>query len=61
MYQSYRHESDVTIALQETPTPAPEPDELTTAELTLVVGGDTGPGNPTDGTSVAGKASPHLF
>jgi hypothetical protein len=35
---------------QETPTPAPEPDELTDAELTLVVGGTDGPGSPTDNT-----------
>jgi hypothetical protein len=39
---------------------APEPDELTDADLTHVVGGTDGPGSPTDGTSVAGKASPLL-
>jgi hypothetical protein len=37
---------------------APEPDELTDAELTLVVGGeggdDTGPGGPTDSTGRSG-------
>jgi hypothetical protein len=48
MHQSYRHESDVTIAPQELPTPAPDSGELTDAELTRVVGGDDGPGGPTD-------------
>jgi hypothetical protein len=46
---------------QETPTPAPEPDEMTDAELTRVVGGGDGPPTgPGDGTSVVGKASPLL-
>jgi hypothetical protein len=51
MHQSHRLESDVTIAPQEPPAPAPEPGELTAAELALVVGGgDGGPGGPTDNT-----------
>ena len=40
MHQSRRHESDSTIAPQETSTPALEPGELTDAEVALVVGGD---------------------
>jgi hypothetical protein len=49
MHQSYRHESDVTIAPQELPTPAPDSGELTDADLTRVVGGDdTGPGTAGD-------------
>jgi len=51
MHQSHRHESDVTIAPQETPTPAPDSDELTAADLTHVVGGgDGGPSSPGDNT-----------
>ena len=47
---------------QEPLTPASEPDELTDADLTLVVGGTAGAsGGPGDGTSVAGKASPLLM
>jgi len=34
---------------QEPTTPALASDELTTADLALVVGGTDGPGNPTDG------------
>jgi hypothetical protein len=33
---------------------APEPDELTDADLTPVVGGTDGPGSPTDGTGRSG-------
>jgi len=37
---------------QTTPTPAPEPGELTATELALVAGGgDTAPGGPGDKTS----------
>jgi len=49
---------------QETPTPAPEPGELTATELTLVVGGSDGP--PTgagdhNGVVDSGKATPLLM
>jgi len=47
MHQSYRHENDVPIAPQETPTPDSE--ALTASELALVAGGTEGaPGGPTD-------------
>jgi len=50
MHQSYRHENDMPIAPQETPTPDSE--ELTASELALVAGGTDGaPGGPTEGTS----------
>jgi hypothetical protein len=39
---------------QETSTLTPEPDELTDADLTHVVGGTDGPGSPTDTTSRSG-------
>jgi hypothetical protein len=45
MDQSHRQKSAVTTTLQATPTPAPGSDELTAAELTLVVGGTDGPGS----------------
>ena len=52
MHQSYRHENDVPIAPQETPTPTQDREELTASELALVAGGTDGaPGGPTDGTS----------
>jgi hypothetical protein len=39
---------------QEPLTPASEPDELTDADLTPVVGGTDGPGSPTDSTGRSG-------
>ena len=39
MYQSHKHESDVTIAPQAPSTPALASDELTAVELAHVVGG----------------------
>jgi hypothetical protein len=33
---------------QETPTPTPDSEELTTSELALVAGGSDAPGGPTD-------------
>ena len=47
MHQSYRHENDVPVAPQETPTPDSE--ELTASELALVAGGtEGGPGGIND-------------
>jgi hypothetical protein len=51
MHQAYRHENDVPIVPQEPTTLAPASGELTAAALTLVVGGEDGPGNPTDNTT----------
>jgi|RhiMetdeSRZDD1v2_1073273.scaffolds.fasta_scaffold787221_4 hypothetical protein len=55
MHQSHRQESDVTIAPQELPTPAPDSGELTAAELVQVAGGTEGaPGGPGHHTSRSG-------
>jgi hypothetical protein len=44
------HATQQTAAMQPSNTLAPDPSELTDAELAFVVGGTEGPGNPTDGT-----------